>query len=65
MNNIHFPANPATLSTTFLAAGVLLMTFEMITYWSFREGIEAVKRYIIFGIPRDTDRFDIGQKLIV
>jgi hypothetical protein len=36
-----------------LATGVLLMTFEMITYWSLREGLEASKWYIIFGILRD------------
>ena len=36
-----------------LAAGTLMMTFEMITYWSLREGIEAAKWYIVLGILRD------------
>lgn len=36
-----------------LAAGTLLMTFEMITYWSLREGLEAAKWYIVLGILRD------------
>jgi hypothetical protein len=36
-----------------LAAGVLLITFEMITYWSLREGLEAARWYIILGVLRD------------
>jgi hypothetical protein len=36
-----------------LATGTLLMTFEMITYWTLREGLEASKWYISLGILRD------------
>lgn len=36
-----------------LVLGGLLMTFEMITYWSLREGLEATRWFIILGLLRD------------
>ena len=36
-----------------LFAGSVLLIFEMVTYWTLKEGVESAKWYITFGIVRD------------